>query len=421
MKVSYFETARYAVPSTVPAEWPVPPGAYDPDAGAQAYQGMIDRVQYVEELGFDWVSVSEHHYSPRILTPNTAVSASYMAARSKEIKIAVLGPIVSQSNPVQVAEELAMLDNLAQGRLVVGLLRGTTNEYLTYGLNPAEARERTTEGMELILKAWTEPQPFGWQGRHFQYRTVSVWPRPLQQPMPPTYSLGTSRESCEFAARHHIGLGVSFAPFEIVAKSTRYYREACGRYGWEPTPEQMLYRANILLAETDEEAQELLEKQRNGPAPFPMRAGVRDALLKLDSRNVAGEARAPNVGGVLPTSFYGGPDTVVEQIKRCRQEVGVGVLDLAFQNRCPRYGTLDAFARALRRKNIAAHSRGLTATGGFHDASRRRSSPRKIMLDSVTPAKAGAYRRHGSWPSPGRQGTISASFFAPSRIEGSSG
>src|SRR5262245_36641845 len=159
MQVSYFETARYQVPPTVPVEWPVPPAAYDPDAGAQAYQGMVDRMLYVEELGFDWVSVSEHHYSPRILTPNTAVSASYMAARSKKIKIAVLGPIVSQSNPVQVAEELAMLDNLAEGRLVVGLLRGTTNEYLTFGLNPVEARERTTEGMELILKAWTQSQP----------------------------------------------------------------------------------------------------------------------------------------------------------------------------------------------------------------------------------------------------------------------
>jgi alkanesulfonate monooxygenase SsuD/methylene tetrahydromethanopterin reductase-like flavin-dependent oxidoreductase (luciferase family) len=332
MQVSYFETARYQMPPTVPAEWPVPPAVYDPDAGAQAYQGMVDRMLFVEGLGFDWISVSEHHYSPRILTPNTAVSASYMAARSKKIKIAVLGPIVSQSNPVQVAEELAMLDNLAEGRLVVGLLRGTTNEYLTFGLNPAESRERTTEGMELILKAWTEPQPFGWQGRHYQFRTVSVWPRPLQQPLPPTYSLGTSRESCEFAARHHIGLGVSFAPFEVVGKSTRYYREECARCGWEPTPEQMLYRANILLAETDEEAHELLEQQRKGPAPFPMRAGVRDALLKLDRRNVAGEARAPNVGGTLPTSFYGGADTVVEQIKRCREEVGVGVLDLAFQN-----------------------------------------------------------------------------------------
>jgi len=267
MQVSYFETARYPVPSTVPTDWPVPPGAYDPGAGAQAYQGMIDRMHFVEELGFDWISVSEHHYSPRILTPNTAVSASFMAAHSKNIKIAVLGPIVSQSNPVQVAEELAMLDNLAQGRLVVGLLRGTPNEYLTFGLNPAEARERTTEGMELFLKAWTEPQPFGWQGRHFQYRTVSVWPRPLQQPLPPIYSLGTSAESCELAARHHIGLGVSFAPFPVVAKSTRHYRQECARWGWEPTPEQMLYRANILLAETDDEARSFWKSSARGPHP----------------------------------------------------------------------------------------------------------------------------------------------------------
>src|SRR5439155_1694258 len=128
------------------------------------------------------------------------------------------------------------------------------NEYLTYDLNPAEARERTDEGMELILKAWTEPQPFGWQGRHFQYRTVSIWPRPLQQPHPPTYALGTSREAGEFAARHHLGYGVSYGPFEVMAKATRYYREQCARYGWEPAPEQIVYRANMVLAETDDEA-----------------------------------------------------------------------------------------------------------------------------------------------------------------------
>ena len=179
MKVSFFETVRYRAPGTTPREWPVPSGAYDRDAGAQAYQGMIERLEYVEELGFDWVSVSEHHYSPRILTPSPVVSAAYIAARLRKIKVALLGPIVPQSNPVRVAEELAMLDNLAEGRLVVGLLRGTTNEYLTYDLNPKEARERADEGMELILSAWTEPQPFGWQGRYFQFRTVSVWPRPL--------------------------------------------------------------------------------------------------------------------------------------------------------------------------------------------------------------------------------------------------
>ena len=345
MKVSYFETAHYLPPRKFSAAWPMPPDIYDRDAGARAYHGMIERLQYVEALGFDWISVSEHHYSPQRLTPAPIVSAAHLAACSQKIKIAVLGPIVSQSNPVQVAEDLAMLDNLMPGRLVVGLLRGITGEYLTFGLNPAETRERTTEGMELILKAWTEPQPFGWQGRHFHFRTVSVWPRPAQQPHPPTYALGSSRESCEFAARHHLGLGVSYAPFEVVAKVIHYYRDTCAGYGWQPAPEQIIYRANILLAETDEQAQELLEAARGARRAFAPRARVRDALLQLDSRNIAGEARTPNVGGALATNFFGGPDTVVEQIKRCRAEAGAGVIDLMFQ--IPASGDLSFLMRSL--------------------------------------------------------------------------
>jgi alkanesulfonate monooxygenase SsuD/methylene tetrahydromethanopterin reductase-like flavin-dependent oxidoreductase (luciferase family) len=344
MKLSFFETARYQAPQPLPSEWPVPSGSYDPDAGARAYRGMVERLEFVEELGFDWVSVSEHHYSPRILTPSPIVSAAFLAAHLKKIKIALLGPIVPQSNPVRVAEEIAMLDTMAQGRLVVGLLRGTSNESLTYDLNPAEARERTDEGMELVLKAWTEPQPFGWQGRHFRYRTISIWPRPLQQPHPPTYALGTSRESCEFAARHRLGCGVSYGSFESVGKATRYYREQCAHHGWQPSPEQIIYRANMLLADTDDEAQESLRKLP-GQAPFAMRPGVREAMMTLDSRNIAGEARSPIVSGALPTTFVGSPDTVVEQVRRCREVVGAGVLDLSLHP--PGSGELEPLMRAL--------------------------------------------------------------------------
>jgi alkanesulfonate monooxygenase SsuD/methylene tetrahydromethanopterin reductase-like flavin-dependent oxidoreductase (luciferase family) len=344
VKVSFFETARYLPPDGMPVEWPAPSGVYDREAGARAYRAMVERLEYVEELGFDWVSVSEHHYSPRILTPSPMVSAAFIAARLKKIGIALLGPIVPHSNPVRVAEELAMLDTLAQGRLVVGLLRGTSNESLTYDLNPTEARERTDEGMELILRAWAEPQPFGWQGRHFQFRTVSIWPRPLQEPHPPTYALGTSRESCEFAARHQLGCGVSYGSFASVAKATRYYREQCARYGWEPKPEQIIYRANMMLAETDELAQALLQKVP-GQAPFTMRPGVRDAMITLDSRNIAGEARSPVVSGALPTTFVGSPDTVVEQVRRCRDEIGAGVLDLSLHP--PGSGDLEPLMRSL--------------------------------------------------------------------------
>jgi alkanesulfonate monooxygenase SsuD/methylene tetrahydromethanopterin reductase-like flavin-dependent oxidoreductase (luciferase family) len=343
MKVSYFETGRYAPSPDLPREWPVAPAAYDAETGGQALRGMVERVKFVESLGFDWISLSEHHYSPRILTPSPVVAATWLAARVDKIKIAMLGPIVPVSNPIRVAEELTMLDTLAPGRIVVGLLRGTTNEYLSYDLNPKEARERTDEGMELILKAWNEPQPFGWQGKYFQYRTVSIWPR-LSETPPPTYALGTSAEAGEFAARHHLGLGVSYGTFELMAKATHHYRERCAHYGWEPGPDDIIYRANMILAETDDAAEEALAR-RDKQAAFPVRAGLRDALLASDARNVAGERRPANVGGVLPISFCGDPDRVVEQLRCCREQIGAGVVDLSLQD--PGTGDTGAMLRAL--------------------------------------------------------------------------
>ena len=220
--------------------------------------------------------------------------------------------------------------------------------------------------MELILKAWTEPQPFGWQGRHFQYRTVSIWPRPQRQPHPPTYALGTSAEAGEFAARHRIGLGVSYGTFELMAKATRHYREQCARYGWEPGPDDIIYRANMILGETDDAAEDALAR-RDRQAPFPVRAGIaRCAAGGRYTRNVAGERRPANVGGVLPISFCGGPDRVVEQLRRCREEIGAGVVDLSLQD--PGAGDTEAMMRCagiVRAQGPAAHPGDLIVA--FHE------------------------------------------------------
>ena len=329
MKVSFFETGRYPVNSDTPREWPVPSAAYDPEAGAKAYRAMVERARFVQKLGFDWISLSEHHYSPRILTPSPPLSAAHIASQVDGIKIALLGPIVPASNPIRVAEELAMLDTMQPGRFVFGLLRGTTNEYLSYDLNPKEARERTDEGMELILKAWAEPQPFGWQGRYFQYRTVSIWPRPPQSPRPETYALGVSAEASEFAARHHLGLGVSYGSIDLMAQATGYYRERCAEYGWEPGPDDIIYRCNMILGETDEEADAALERRKSAQAPFPIAANLARALIDQDRRNVGGEARPANVGRVLPISFCGGPERVIKQLRQAREQIGVGVVDIS--------------------------------------------------------------------------------------------
>src|SRR5258707_5188929 len=109
MQVSYFETGRYYAPSNLPREWPMPAGAYDREAGLRAFRGMVERSRYVEELGVDWVSVSRHHYSPRILTPSLPIAAAYIAQHVHNIKIALLGPIVPQSNPVRFCQHLRQL------------------------------------------------------------------------------------------------------------------------------------------------------------------------------------------------------------------------------------------------------------------------------------------------------------------------
>ena len=90
MQVSYFETGRYYAPSNLPRQWSMPAGAYDREAGSRAFRGMVERSRYAEELGFDWVSVSEHHYSPHILTPSLPIAAAYIASHVHDIKIALL-------------------------------------------------------------------------------------------------------------------------------------------------------------------------------------------------------------------------------------------------------------------------------------------------------------------------------------------
>ena len=83
--------------------------------------------------------------------------AATVAERCKKARIALLGHLLTLNNPVRVAEELGLLDNLTNGRLVIGFLRGTPNEDQTYSVNPTEGRGRLFEGMDLVIKALTDP------------------------------------------------------------------------------------------------------------------------------------------------------------------------------------------------------------------------------------------------------------------------
>ena len=267
--------------------------------------------------------------------------AANVAARLRHAKVAMIGPVMPLNNPVRVAEEIATLDQLSEGRLIVGFLRGIPQEFQVYTVDPAETRDRTTEGMELVLKALTEPEPFSWEGRYYQFRTISVTPRPLQQPYPPSYVLGNSPESCEFAAKHHMGFGMAFGTFAINGRSGSYYRERCAAYGWKPKPEQIIYRGVTYLAESDKEAEEYLETLRESDR-MRGESSVWNAIIKADP-NPYHDGGAPLPGrddhpkepvwrgGALLPTFCGTPETIIQQVKQCSEETGAGVIDFLFQ------------------------------------------------------------------------------------------
>ena len=125
------------------------------------------------------------------------VLAGALARSAKRAKIAILGralPLLN--NPLMVAEEYAMLDNLTRGRFIAGFVRGIGAEYHAMGINPAISQERFAEAHDLIIRAWTEPGPFAYEGKHYHFNYVNPWPRPYQTPHPPIWipSQGSTRD-----------------------------------------------------------------------------------------------------------------------------------------------------------------------------------------------------------------------------------
>src|SRR5438105_4831007 len=223
MQASIFSLVPYMGPPE-PGVWPIPAQSYSAEAAERSMQASLEQFELADQVGFDWVTVAEHHFAPMSLTPNPMVMAGAITQRVRRANIALLGANIPILNPVRVAEEFAMLDTLTGGRVVAGMLRGTTNEYVTYGVNPAESRDRFAEAMELIVRAWTEPQPFGWQGRFYEYRAISIWPRPVQQPHPPIYISATSPQSGELSARKHIRLGLALSTLPIATQTANLFR-----------------------------------------------------------------------------------------------------------------------------------------------------------------------------------------------------
>ena len=259
---------------------------YNPAVGAELYNRYLDEKVYAEEMGFDALMLNEHHSTPFCMQGVTNVGASILARITKKAKIVILGNVLPiWDDPLWLAEQLSMIDMISHGRLVSGFVRGGGRESYAHNSPPHFNRERFEEAHDFLIKAWTEPGPFRWEGKHYHYRYVNPWARPLQQPHPPIWIPSTvSVETVKWTAAHRYPLVLLATKLEPTKEAFQLYYDTAAELGYEAGTQNLAYLWKVHVDETEELAEEVGRKYLSGVSN-PFLAGnegqVNPAIMSL--------------------------------------------------------------------------------------------------------------------------------------------
>ena len=324
---------------------------FDPVRANQVYHEYMDQLEYADELGFDGIGVNEHHQNAYGIMPSPNIIAAGLARRTSKAAICVIGNSIALYNPpLRVAEEFAMLDCISGGRLVAGFPVGTSMDTnYAYGQIPALTRDRYAENHELIMRAWSEPEPFAFDGKYNQLRYVNCWPKPIQKPHPPIYIPGGgSIETWDFCLDNDYNYSyLSYSGYMAGKMLLDGYWERVAQRGKDDSPYRAAFAQVICVAESDAQAEELYAEHVDyfynrclhvypGFADAPgyrtvktIKAGALSQLRRSNMRNYTELSWKDLVekGYVIA----GGPDTVRERMEDMIKTLRVGHIFGLFQ------------------------------------------------------------------------------------------
>src|SRR5688572_21881996 len=229
-----------------------------------AFRDYLDHIMQAARLGFDGVAFTEHGQTTYDMVPNPSLVASAMAYATEteglEVAIYPVGRTLGKARePVRVAEEYAMIDCISGGRLVAGFPVGLMfDAAINNGVPPIEVRQRFEENLPLVLRAWREKDPFPWNGRFSQLPSVNIWPRPLQQPLPPIWITGVgSPATMHLALENNFGFNY-FGWFGTKLTGKRVmdrFWDLAAKLGVPANPYRIAFIQSICVGETDAEAE----------------------------------------------------------------------------------------------------------------------------------------------------------------------
>ena len=315
-----------------------------------AYEQSFKEVLLEESLGYKYHFFIEHqgHSVGQIQTP--AVYLAALARRTSKIRIGAMVFILPYHNPLRLAMDCAMVDQLSHGRFEFGAGLGFSSDgfkawHIPYSM--PERRQAGPEALDVIVKAWTEER-FSYHGKYFQYDNVIPLPHPYQKPHPPMWFAGSTKSSLELCVARRYGVGFFLLPdedlTEIISGWKQMWKDS-GQPG--PRPPCFLSRS-VYVAETDEQAYEevaayLPQSYSWGEEKFPI-IRIGDPNMRRDEEPEPGiekrgkgreifEGMRTGIDFWLENNiaYVGSPETVIRKLEESHKAIGYDVFGGRFR------------------------------------------------------------------------------------------
>jgi probable F420-dependent oxidoreductase len=295
------------------------------------YHDAYDLAVLAEENGVDMVTTGHHHFRPGNQSDPLTMMAT-VAARTSTLRVTTGIYILPIQHPLQVAEQVATIDEASGGRITLGVGTGWFRpEYENYGIPFADRGRRMEEQLQILRKAWTE-EGISWDSEFFRFKDITIFPRPIQQPSPPLWVAGGSRVAVERAAR--LGDAWMWGPVENLEKGSGLadlYTRTCDELG---RPATICLRRFGWMKATRREVEEnvlpgycagLVNHWRGPTQSDPHMVEERAIIERID----AGET-VPPAEIVRDRVLWGSPDDVIEQIERFQASTSCDWLNIGF-------------------------------------------------------------------------------------------
>lgn len=283
----------------------------------EPYQDMLDCLPRAEDLGYASAFMATHHVKTDGLCPGPLISCAGAASVTKTMRIGTAVLLVPMYAPLKLAEDVAVLDNLSQGRFVFGVAPGyIEEEFAAHGIPRKERVGRFEESLDLMITAWTKDE-FDFNGKYFQVPQTVMTPKPMQQPHPPIwYGVSATKSLQRAAKRHAIQIMSPRHGVDELMHHYAPYEAAAAEIGWT-IPERPIIR-QVFVARTMAEAEAIAAPAVNHlyREVYGKASASGDRVLRADDGSVITDHDQVDFENFKDRYIIGDPEFAIESIKR---------------------------------------------------------------------------------------------------------